>query len=122
MQCKGFARGECKCGAIRLPEPHFMDKLETLRKAVGFPIIISSGYRCAEYNRKVSHTGDTGPHVLGVAADIRVYGSRAFDIVRTAMGVGMTGVGVFQAGPKEKRFIHLDCVPVGTARPNIWSY
>ena len=43
--------------------------LEPLRIALGYPIVINSGYRCAKLNRAVGGS-DTSAHPLGFAADI----------------------------------------------------
>lgn len=45
--------------------------LEPLRQHVGEPVIISSGYRCAELNRRVGGTKGS-QHLTGEAADICV--------------------------------------------------
>ena len=44
--------------------------LDPLRKAWGSPIIVTSGYRCEELNRKVGGA-PYSYHRLGMAADIR---------------------------------------------------
>ena len=44
--------------------------LDPLREAMGFPVIITSGYRCAELNRDVGGS-PTSQHLLGLAADFR---------------------------------------------------
>lgn len=116
---------ECKCGCGGVPKKELVDKLEVFREFLGFPFIVTSGSRCSDYNRKVSDTGGNGPHVLGLAVDIRVYGERAYKIVSDAHVFGFTGIGMSQKGDMHKRFIHLDCVPVdhlGIPRPTIWSY
>jgi len=124
---KFFSREEveCRCGCGGVPKKELMNKLETLREYVKFPLIVSSGCRCPDYNKKVSTTGDSGPHVLGLAVDIKIHGARAFELVSLARSFGFTGIGISQKGEMEKRFIHLDCVPVGDdkiPRPTIWSY
>ena len=43
-------------------------KLETVRSILGYPLVISSGYRCLELNRAVG-SKDTSAHVKGLAAD-----------------------------------------------------
>lgn len=47
--------------------------LEQIRTLVGKPVIITSGYRCEELNRKVGGS-PTSQHRYGQAADIRVKG------------------------------------------------
>ena len=114
----------CRCGCEGLPQDSFMKKLVTARQDAAFPFVITSGFRCAEYNRQVSTSGDNSPHVLGLAADVQIYGERAFNIVDLGILHGMTGIGVSQKGELAKRFIHLDSVKTedGIERPRIWSY
>jgi uncharacterized protein YcbK (DUF882 family) len=47
--------------------------LEVLRKKIGKPILINSGYRTKEYNQRVGGSPKS-QHLLGKAADIRVTG------------------------------------------------
>lgn len=115
----------CHCGECdTLPRDEFMQILVRMREEAAFPFIITSGYRCAHYNRQVANTGENGPHVLGLAADIRVYGDRAFRLIGLAIKHGMTGIGFSQKGPLSSRYIHVDCVPSDEThkRPWIWSY
>ena len=44
--------------------------LDPLREHLGCPIIITSGYRCADLNRDVGGS-PTSQHLLGLAADFR---------------------------------------------------
>ena len=46
--------------------------LEPLRKALGLPVIITSGYRCKELNNIVNRSSKTSQHMLGQAADFYV--------------------------------------------------
>jgi len=124
---KFFSRGEleCRCGCGGVPKEELINKLEALRGFLKFPLIVSSGYRCSEYNKKVSTTGENGPHVVGLAVDIKIFGARAFELISLARSFGFTGIGISQKGDIEKRFIHIDCVPIGDdkiPRPTIWSY
>lgn len=102
-----------------------MEKLEGIREDYGDVLLVTSGFRCVEYNQQVSETGDNSPHSMGLAADIRISGRAAFELIRVAIKHGMTGIGVSQKGDWLKRFIHLDCVSPEDfkhPRPTIWSY
>lgn len=119
-----FTRAElaCRhCGEIEMNRT-FMAKLEAMRRAAGFPFIVTSAYRCPEHNQRVSSTGPTGAHTTGRAVDIAVRGERAYWIVANAYRYGFTGVGVQQKGGS--RFVHLDDLTAegGFPRPNVWSY
>ena len=98
-----------------------LDLLQQIRTATGIPMPVTSGYRCPEYNERVSTTGRDGPHTLGLAVDIRIYGESAFILVHTAMDAGFTGVGLRQIGDYYGRFIHLDTMESGL-RPRLWTY
>lgn len=105
-------------------ETTFLDRLEHLRSMVGFPLPINSGYRTPAHNAAVSTTGDSGPHVLARAGDVKIYGPRAVALVGAALQIGFTGIGVQQKGDIATRYIHLDDLTEadGFPRPTIWSY
>lgn len=113
-------RCQC-CGVVRM-DAEFMDRLDELRDRLGFPLPISSGYRCPAHNRAVSHTGISGPHTTGKAADLLVDRGRAYALLPVAIELGFTGIGLQQQGPS--RFVHLDRLiePGYRPRPTIWSY
>lgn len=116
---------DCNCGCgSNLMEKTFLKTLDDLRGRCDFPFIITSGYRCPEYNDAVSSTGRNGPHTTGRAADIKLFGQRAFNVIRhCTLGGWMTGIGVMQHGPHNSRFIHLDDLEPGDRfRPTIWTY
>ena len=112
----------CRCGCGGLPKQDFMDKVEKLRDRLGFPLTVTSAYRCPEYNNRVSGTGRSGPHTTGRAIDLGVSHGRALEALRMALAAGFTGFGIKQHG--QGRFIHLDDLPnaEGQPRPHIWSY
>jgi len=111
---------QCPCCGRSNMQSSFLEKLDALREDCNFPFVISSAYRCEEHNKAVG--GKSGSaHMQGRAVDIVCYGSRAFDVVRKAAKHGMTGIGVEQSGPHEKRFIHIDDTD-GETRPWCWSY
>jgi len=112
FRCKG--NGECRM------DEDFLDRLQYLRNRFGRPMPVTSGYRSPEYNAKVSTTGTAGPHTTGKAADIRVSGKDAYDLIKLAIEAGFRGIGISQKGAHASRFIHLDMVDAG--RPTVWSY
>ena len=114
-----FREFECKCGCGSNDiDASFIDKLDQLRHDLGFPFIITSGYRCPHYNNHISSTGLTGPHTTGRAVDIRADGVHALEILAMGYRAGFKGFGVKQKG--SGRFIHLDDTP--RLFPTIWSY
>ena len=124
MDWKYFPHDElaCRCGCGQAPMNHeFMAKLIQLRETIGFPLPITSGYRCPEHNLAVGDSGASGPHTTGCAVDIAVSRDRATRLVRLALGMGFLGIGLKQHGPESGRFVHLDTV---ATRVNqiIWTY
>lgn len=117
----------CRCGDCRSDgkemDTEFIAKLDQLRERSGKAMIITSGYRCPAYNKRISSTGFDGPHTTGRAADVLVSGEDAFHLVQQCvLGGWMTGIGINQKGPYEKRFIHLDDLPPAHGRPRVWTY
>ncbi|EMO72698.1 D-Ala-D-Ala carboxypeptidase family metallohydrolase [Leptospira santarosai] len=94
--------------------------LEPLRKAIGKPIQINSGYRSPAVNRKIRGS-ITSQHMAGEAADICISGMSALDVVKiianlklpfhqlinegTTTGVTWVHVSVAPQGIKPKREI-----------------
>lgn len=116
---KDFA---CHCGCEQNHmAPDFVNKLDSLRTHLGFPLIVSSGYRCPEYNNLVSSTGLYGPHTTGRAVDFLVNGEKALRLLQIAANRAFTGIGINQKGNFNTRFIHLDDISQGQ-RPWIWTY
>lgn len=111
----------CKCCG----EDHVTDEtkilLDKLREKCGFPIVLTSAYRCPKHNVAVSSTGPKGPHTTGQAVDVACSHEKAYLVVRNAMELGFTGIGVAQKGAS--RFIHLDTLDAPAyPRPNVWTY
>lgn len=115
---------KCGCGGNEMDEM-FILKLDTMRELLGFPLRVTSGYRCPAYNDRISSTGTTGPHTTGHAADLAVFGRQAYSVLAQAMQTGyMTGIGPKQSGAHASRFIHLDDLEPnnGRYRPTVWTY
>lgn len=120
LRCHGTT---CGCGGQMQMSPIMMPKLVAVRRRVGFPMPIDSGYRCPRHNAEVSHTGISGPHTTGHAVDVLVRGTDAFRLIEAAIAEGFTGIGVQQKG--EGRYIHLDDLTQAdgfASRPWVWSY
>jgi len=114
-----FKEFECNCGNhCNDMDAGFITMLDNLRDDLGFPFIITSGYRCPAWNDKVSSTGRTGPHTTGRAVDILASHQNAIEIIALGYQAGFRGFGISQQG--KDRFIHLDHMQ----RPHTtcWSY
>ena len=119
---KNFTKKEmsCKCCCRHILDEDFMNKLQNLRYKFGKPMIITSGYRCSRHNDAVSSTGLTGVHTTGKAADIRIHGKDAYDLLGLSV-YDFSGIGICQTGDRSKRFIHLDTLEDTRIRPTLWS-
>jgi zinc D-Ala-D-Ala carboxypeptidase len=112
----------CKhCGDNKMDQA-FLKLVDELRHRYGKPLVVASGYRCSVHNSRVSSTGATGPHTTGQAVDFAIDRANALELLRLALGMGFTGIGVNQKGGG--RFIHVDNLPnaPGQPRPTVWSY
>ena len=104
----------CSCGCVNdTPASEYMDHelmdiLVAIRDAVGYPLQLSSAYRCPAYNDSVSSTGRTGPHTTGGAVDILISGARYVEVLTWALNMGIEGVGSKQKGHHGGRFLHID--------------
>lgn len=112
----------CPCGCGRADMDRlFMDKLQSVRTTFEAPMKISSGFRCADYNRRKGY----GPeHGLGKAADIQISGHEAWRLLGVA-AQRFPRLGVNQRGAHDKRFIHLGIAEPGEVdgfSPWLWSY
>ena len=118
-----FSKAELACPCCgKLPDPSFMARVERLRVEYGHPLTVTSAMRCPAYNAKVSATGDNGPHTTGHAIDFAVDRGAAYALLKLALTLGFTGIGVQQKG--KTRFLHLDDLALSGShpRPRVWSY
>lgn len=107
---KNFTKKEfdCKETGENEMKKEFMDKLQELRNKFGKSIIISSGFRSVKHSIEAKKL-QGGYHTKGLACDISCGSLNAYHIVKIALEVGFTGIGVNQKG--NGRFIHLDLRP-----------
>lgn len=79
FKVKEFA---CKDGSpIVFVDEYLVTLLETLRLTINKPVIITSGYRTPEHNKKVGGA-KYSYHMRGCAADIRVNGMTPKDVAK----------------------------------------
>jgi zinc D-Ala-D-Ala carboxypeptidase len=65
-----------------------IEVLDPLRKEVGLPIYISSGYRCKKLNRVIGGALNS-QHIEGKASDIKVKGMNNFEIISAIRKAGI---------------------------------
>lgn len=118
-----YAELRCKCGRCGSDgtemDGAFMHQVQQLRERYGQPLVISSAYRCPAHPVE-ARKARPGAHSTGAALDIACSGAEALAILRLAMAMPFTGIGIQQKGAG--RFIHLDMAPAPLPRPTIWSY
>ena len=125
MITKNFSVAEMACPCCQKAEmdEEFMRQLQSIRDEMKRPLQISSGFRCEKHNLKVSHTGKDGPHTKAKASDIIISGADAVRLWDVARRHGMSGIGLSQKGPHNRRFIHIDSLSANEGpRPTVWSY
>jgi len=107
----------------------FLARLQRLRWAIGKPLLITSGYRSVKSSieaAKIDQGKLPGTHAFGSACDISCHGALAHTLLKAAIDLGFTGIGVSQSGGYP--FIHLDDLDGDLAeaksvmRPTVWSY
>lgn len=118
----------CKCGCGQEPPysleyQNFLSSLHILRRVLGFPFVINSGFRCENHPEEAGKAAP-GAHFFPGAADISVQsGDVAATLVRAALERDWLGIGVNQKGPRAGRYIHLDRKKrPGVEGAVLWSY
>lgn len=95
MACKGTGRLMVNAEA--------MNKLQTLREAVGRPLLVTSAYRSPEHNAKVGGAKNS-LHMEARAFDIRMDNHDPAEFEAAAREAGFSGFGYY---PKQG-FMHID--------------
>ena len=113
----------CRCCGQAHIDLDLVLLLDELRDRCGFPLVVTSGYRCPRYNRRKKY----GPaHPTGLAVDFAVSGPRAYELVKQALACDIPRIGIKQRGHHTSRFVHLDIVPwwdkALLPTPCIWTY
>lgn len=122
----------CKCGNCEgnqelTAEAHAM--FLKLRDIVGFPFVVTSAFRCEDYDRSL-HGGSPsyvpGAHTKGKAIDLLCHGEKGWLISKAAFALGIPRIRWNQKGDFGGRFIHLDIMESGEdanrPSPHIGSY
>lgn len=104
----------CKCGCNQAKmQPCLLDGINLARGEAGIPFIVTSGYRCAEYNKKIGGVVDSA-HTRGYAADIAINDLNK-DAIVNALKKHFRRVGI------ASNFVHVDCDP-DKPTPVYWTY
>ena len=78
----------CRCGCTVSPTLQdrlraVAESLEALRAAIDRPLVVISGHRCAERNRRV-RGATRSRHIVGDAVDVQAAGMTGRDLARVA--------------------------------------
>ena len=98
--------------------PELLEKLDQLREAYGYPIKLTSTYRSPDHPIEAKKT-KPGEHAYGAAVDIACVGGEAtFKLVKAAMEVGFTRIGI----SRKNNFVHVGIGYPGAPKTTIWTY
>lgn len=101
-----FTRSEfaCKCGCgFDQIDLELVALCQKLRDRFGGPVVISSGCRCPEHNRRVGGKVNSR-HLLGRAVDFSVSGHPAAEVLPLARQLG----GIRYAYQIDEHYLHMD--------------
>jgi zinc D-Ala-D-Ala carboxypeptidase len=98
--------------------PELLEKLDQLREAYGYPIKLTSTYRSPDHPIEAKKA-KPGEHAHGAAVDIACVGGEAtFKLVKAAIEVGFTRIGI----SRKNNFVHVGIGYDGAPPITIWTY
>lgn len=98
-----------------LYDPELLCKLDRMRHFAGIPILLTSGFRCREYNSKVGGS-PTSSHLSGLAMDISCSDtSHRYFYIAAAIKAGFPRIGI------GRNYLHLD-IDDSKPGPLLWLY
>ena len=103
-----FSPAEIACrgtGKLRV-NADALDRLQALRTALGKPLIVTSGYRSPEHNRRVGGA-TASKHLEGTAFDISMSNHDPAAFIAAARRAGFSGIGTYP----RSNFVHVDTGP-----------
>ena len=101
----------CPCCKKVMLHPKLLSKLIELRNTLERPVIVTSGYRCPEYNQEAGGVVSSY-HCIGLAADIAVKDIELITLLEVCENLDFNGIGFYE----NKGFLHLDVRPTKRAR------
>ena len=99
----------CPCCNGGIISEILVDKLQQLRDLINKPIIISSGYRCQQYNKSIGGYSHS-PHLTGEAADIKIRGISPIAIASIAQRIPHIRIGIYP------NHVHIDIRPCNPSK------
>lgn len=99
-------------------DPVLLAMLDDLREEYGYPIKLTSTYRSPDHPIEAKKS-KPGEHAHGAAVDIACVGGEAtFKLVKAAMEVGFTRIGI----SRKNNFVHVGVGYPGAPETTIWTY
>lgn len=99
-------------------DPKLLEKLDQLREVYGYPIKLTSTYRSPDHPIEAKKS-KPGEHAYGAAVDIACIGGEAtFKLVKAAIEVGFTRIGI----SRKNNFVHVGIGYDGAPPITIWTY
>ena len=99
-------------------DPVLLAMLDDLREEYGYPIKLTSTYRSPDHPIEAKKS-KPGEHAHGAAVDIACVGGEAtFKLVKAAIEVGFTRIGV----SRKNNFVHVGIGYPGAPETTIWTY
>jgi uncharacterized protein YcbK (DUF882 family) len=99
-------------------DPKLLEMLDNLREAYGYPIKLTSTYRSPDHPIEAKKS-KPGEHAYGAAVDIACVGGEAtFKLVKAAIEVGFTRIGI----SRKNNFVHVGIGYAGAPETTIWTY
>jgi len=99
-------------------DPKLLEMLDDLREAYGYPITLTSTYRAPQHPIE-ARKSKPGEHTYGAAVDIACVGGEAtYKLVKAAIEVGFTRIGI----SRKNNFVHVGIGYDGAPPMTIWTY
>jgi zinc D-Ala-D-Ala carboxypeptidase len=99
-------------------DSNLLEKLDNLREVYGYPIKLTSTYRSPDHPIEAKKS-KPGEHAYGAAVDIACVGGEAtFKLVKAAIEVGFTSIGI----SRKNNFVHVGIGYEGAPPITIWTY
>jgi uncharacterized protein YcbK (DUF882 family) len=109
---------ESEFSNFEMMDKKLLTMLDSLREAYGYPIKLTSTYRSPDHPIEAKKKAP-GEHAYGAAVDIAsVGGEKTFKLVKAAIEVGFTRIGV----SRKNNFVHVGVGYSGAPPITLWTY
>ena len=109
---------ESEFSNFEMMDEKLLAMLDNLRQAFGYPIKLTSTYRSPDHPIE-ARKSKPGEHAYGAAVDIACVGGEAtYKLVKAAIEVGFTRIGI----SRKNNFVHVGIGYDGAPPITIWTY